>query len=200
MSGSVAEERIREKVCTALREAYPTARIIHELVLQQGGCRIDVAAITEDRLIVAEVKSERDVLTRLEKQVSEAKRVADGVAVIVAAKHLDAAFNATGIINCWPEDEIRFQCQYSYFQRQVLAATTNAPARLEMLWASELRAVAQSGPKATRRFSIIKASDHLTGSEVRRRVCGALRARHFPRADPPIVSDLYRSLCAGEAA
>ncbi len=45
MAGSVAEERIRAKVEAAFRRRWPEARIIHELVLDQGGVRIDLAAV-----------------------------------------------------------------------------------------------------------------------------------------------------------
>lgn len=186
MAGSVAEERIRAKAEAALRAAYPNARIIHELMLTQGGCRIDLAAVTPDRLIVVEIKSERDVLNRLERQLIEARAVADGVAVIVAEKHLKKAQEIAGYCGCWGEDSIEFQSHYSYFERGLLSATTNAPARLAMLWAEELRMVADSPAKANRTYSIAQAADHLTGAEVRRRVCAALRARPFPRADPAI--------------
>ena len=81
---SAAEERIRLKAETAMRAAFPEARIIHELMVLQGGCRIDLAAVEPDRLILVEVKSERDVLTRLERQREQATAVADLFRVIVA--------------------------------------------------------------------------------------------------------------------
>jgi hypothetical protein len=87
MAGSEAEERIRAKVEAEFRRRWPDARIVHELVLNQGGVRIDLAAITEDALIVAEIKSERDVLKRLAGQVKASLRVAQGVWVVVADKH-----------------------------------------------------------------------------------------------------------------
>lgn len=72
MAGSIAEERIREKVVAALRARKPEARIIHELVLTQGGERIDVAAVWPAGLILAEIKSERDTLSRLQAQLRTA--------------------------------------------------------------------------------------------------------------------------------
>lgn len=197
MTGSVAEERIRAKAEEALRETWSTGRIIHELVLRQGGCRVDLACVTEDRLIVVEVKSERDVLTRLKRQAEQARRVADGFSVILAEKHWRKAWEDrhVSISEAGKEDEFRLHLQRA--QRTAYEATCNAPARLDMLWASELRRVAGSGVKATRRYSIIQASDSLTGAEVRRRVCAALRARHFPRADPPVLSDLFPATGTG---
>lgn len=197
MSGSEAEERLRAKAEAALREVWPSARIVHELVLRQGGCRIDLAAVTPERIIVVEVKSERDVLDRLKRQREQAVAVADGFSAILAEKHWRKAWEDRhiSILEAGKEDEFRLHLQRA--QRGALAATCNAPARLEMLWADELRRVAGTGPKATRGYSILHASDHLTGAEVRRRVCAALRSRPFPRADPPVPSDLFPEPCRG---
>lgn len=191
-SGSDAEERIRLKAEAALRAAWPSARIIHELVLEQGGCRIDLAGVTADRIIAVEIKSERDVLTRLKAQVDAARKVADSISVIVASKYLDNAREIAGWLNVCAEDDALTHLLRQ--QRGAYESCCNAPARLQMLWASELRAVAASGNKATRLFSIRKASDELTGAEVRRRVCAALRARYFPRADAPITSELFPAI------
>lgn len=90
MAGSEAEERIRAKVEAAFRRNWPDARIIHELVLDQGGVRIDLAAVTPSALYVAEIKSERDVLKRLPSQVEIATAVAQQVWVVVAEKHVPA--------------------------------------------------------------------------------------------------------------
>lgn len=184
MAGSAAEERIRAVAEAALRQYFPDARIIHELMLQQWGRRIDLAAVTPQRLIVVEIKSERDVLTRLADQVKQAKLVADAVIVCVAAKHLEKARDIGGWLETCAEDKICVEIE-RHHMRKAMEATCNAPARLQMLWAEELRVVAGTGPRATREFSIRHASDNLTGAEVRRRVCAALRARTFPRADAP---------------
>jgi len=188
---SEAEERIRSKAEAALRSAFPDARIIHELVVRQGSCRIDLAAVTPQRILLVEVKSEKEVLTRLERQLSEARTVADGVFVVVAEKHLDKAREIAGWIEACAEDRFGTEIAGSYAARRIMEGLCHAPARLEMLWASELRAVAGCGDRATRSFCIRHASEYLTGSEVRRRVCDALRARNFPRADAPIFSDLF---------
>lgn len=86
MVGSAAEERIRAKAEAYLRANYADARIIHELVLDQGGCRIDIAAVGIDYIAVVEVKSEKDVLTRLPDQVRAAVKVSNRVTICVAEK------------------------------------------------------------------------------------------------------------------
>lgn len=189
MSG--AEERIRLKAEAALRIAFPDARIIHELVVKQGSCRLDLAAVTPQRLILVEIKSELDVLDRLKRQAEQAREVADGFSVVCAEKHWRKAWEGhhVSIIDAAKEDEL--DIHFARSQRSIMEATCNAPARLNMLWASELRVVAETGAKASRGFSIRQASDNFTGREIRLRVCAALRARHFPRADAPIESDLF---------
>lgn len=189
MAGSVAEERIRAKAEAALRDVWPDARIVHELMLRQGGCRIDLAAITETRLIVVEIKSERDVLTRLKEQARQAAEVSDGFSVALAEKHWRKAWeeNHISIMDAAQEDGIVTHLERDV--RRVLEAATNSPARLKMLWASELKRIA--GLNAPRMPCIVKASDQYSGSEIRRRVCAALRARTFPRADPPVLSELF---------
>lgn len=87
MAGSAAEERIRAKAEALLRERYPDARIVHELVLDQWGVRIDLAAVRPDELIAVEIKSERDVTKRLSAQVTTALKVAQRIWVCAAPKH-----------------------------------------------------------------------------------------------------------------
>lgn len=186
MAGSPAEERIRAKGEMMLRALFPSARIIHELVLEQYGVRIDLAAVTGDRLICLEIKSERDGLTRLEAQVEMMQRVSDAWGVLVAAKHVEAASKLLGRSLPIAEEDRR-EALGSYLFRQAHAGLCNAPARLAMLWADELRAIRCPRYAAPRDMCIQAATDSLTGTEVRRAVCAALRARSFPRADAPIA-------------
>jgi hypothetical protein len=90
LTGSASEERIRAKVEAAMRRRWPSARIVHELQLEQGGVRIDLAAVTTDHLAVAEVKSERDVLKRTKRQITCALERADEVWFVFAEKHAEA--------------------------------------------------------------------------------------------------------------
>lgn len=185
MAGSAAEERIRVKAETCLRQIFPTARIIHELVLRQGGVRIDLAAVTHDRLICVEIKSERDVLTRLPEQVAAMKLVCDTFRVCVADRHIDKVRDIAGWTRSVSETELDTPAyRLMSLERDALEGVCNAPARLDMLWADELRLIA--GAKGARWFCIRAASDSKTGGDIRRAVCAALRARAFPRADPAI--------------
>ncbi|WP_225205067.1 hypothetical protein [Novosphingobium huizhouense] len=199
MSGSEAEERIRLKVEAALRMQFPEARIIHELVVRQGSCRLDLAAVTPNRIVLVEIKSEKDVLKRLDRQTKEAEEVADLYRVVVAAKHLDKAREATGWGRVVAEDDFAREIGTSWSAKQLMGTPCNAPARLAMLWANELRIVAETGARVAREASILRASEYFTGAEVRKRVCAALRARPFTRADAPILSDLFPTVTQAAA-
>jgi hypothetical protein len=186
VSGSEAEERIRGKAEALLRKAFPTARIIHELVLRQGGVRIDLAAVTPDRLICVEIKSERDVLTRLPAQVAAMRQVCDAWRVCVADKHVEKCRPLVGWIGLVSEAELDAPgYRLASLERDAMRGLCRAPDRLDMLWADELRRIA--GGKGTRGHSTISATDSMTGAQVRRAVCSALRARQFPRSDPAIA-------------
>ncbi len=182
---SQAEERIRLKCEALLRVAFPDARIVHELVLRQGGVRIDLAAVTPSRLVCIEIKSERDVLDRLPAQIAAMKLVCDTWRVATADKHVEKCRALVGWGRTLGESVLDLP-GYALrdLERDAMHGLCNAPARLDMLWADELRLIA--GAKGTRMASTIRASDSMTGQEVRRAVCAAVRARSFPRADPAI--------------
>ncbi|HEY0920616.1 hypothetical protein [Devosia sp.] len=68
-SRSSAEVEIRDAVVARLRELRPDARIVHELNVDEGMNRVDVAAIGRDRIVFVEIKSERDKPHRLARQL-----------------------------------------------------------------------------------------------------------------------------------
>ena len=68
---SEAEAEIRVPVVARLRELMPGARIIHEIQSAcQGPTRIDVLAVTRDRIAAVEVKSAKDKIDRLATQMT----------------------------------------------------------------------------------------------------------------------------------
>lgn len=67
----------------------PNVRIVDEMSVLTGECRIDVALIN-GRLEGFEIKSEGDSLTRLPRQAQAYGRVFDRLTVVCAERHLDA--------------------------------------------------------------------------------------------------------------
>jgi hypothetical protein len=221
MAGSPAEERIRSKVEAALRQRKPDARIIHELVLTQGGERIDLAAVWDDGMILAEIKSERDTLSRLQRQLRSAGRIGCEVWLCLAEKwRAQIRVMSQGTVEAPPtrvtvrrgkesygytivsqpnpcyvpelhsaDVLTRYETADGFEPIQMHASwlhrprTLNSAALLNMLWAEELRIVAGQPARASRGTCIAHALEHMTGREIRRGVCAALRSRPFPRAD-----------------
>jgi hypothetical protein len=70
------------------------AVVFYELQIPRTYERVDLALIAEDVLHGFELKSERDTLTRLPRQVGAYSRVLDRCSVVVAARHLPRAVAA----------------------------------------------------------------------------------------------------------
>lgn len=220
MAGSVAEERIREKVVASLRRRRPDARIVHELVLRQGGERIDVAAVWADGLILAEIKSERDKLTRLQRQLAAASELGAETWLCVAERWREPlaamsrhalSYERVDIVRDgrtlgYTEVPLRNPAYVPELSRVDIRYETEGGltdlvmhpswylryrqfspfALLNMLWAEELRIITGLGSRSARQDCIDHAVEHLTGRQVRRSVCAAIRARAFPRADAAV--------------
>ncbi len=204
MAGSDAEERIRAKAVTLLRQWWPAARVIHELQLEQGGVRIDLAAVEPDWLTVVEIKSELDVLKRLPRQVRQSRVVADEVWIVVAAKHEEAVeemrradWGSFGrsrlLVEPDPESPLRWAKWDAKTGRKRMRA--DPWQRFELLWAEEMRSAlgrhfgGATLPGSSRQMHRGKmtevAVEFMTGQELRRAVYEQLRERQFPRADAP---------------
>lgn len=72
----------------AQHKGDPTTRVVDELGILTGDCRIDVAVIN-GRLEGFEIKSERDTLDRLPRQAEAYGRVFDRVTLVCGERHLE---------------------------------------------------------------------------------------------------------------
>lgn len=185
---SEAEARIRVKAERLLRSLFPGARIVHEFDL--CGSRLDLAAITEDRLVLVEIKSENDTLSRLEKQVRHAAHIGGLVMVCVAEKWVGLMPSLGAKAIEMVEDGEGFTCFCGPKFRFPLAEHHVAPHRdrydsralMGLLLKPELYALAKPhGAKSKHDVYSLQniVHENLTGREIRRGVMAALRARHF---------------------
>jgi hypothetical protein len=204
MAGSASERAIRDAVAAFLRRELPTARIVHELVC--GGSRADLAAIERERVLLFEVKSEKDVLTRLPTQLRDFTGSAHGVVLVAHEKWFDKTpYNNGSPRLAWPHradwrhdvwvypettpDPYR---SYQWRLPRRTLAQPHAAALLCLLWKAELLAEAERHRIAvsgrSRVPDIIELMAwHMTGAEIARAACRQLRARPFPEADAPIL-------------
>lgn len=181
---SAAEARIRVKAEAMLRQHFPTARIIHEFDL--GPVRLDMAAVTEDRLVLVEIKSERDRLTRLERQVRAALSIGGPVLICFAPKWREAVktMQRAGALYRaeWLEES---SDGFSGVRPAMLADhhdRYDSRALMGLLLKFELLALAKPFGARTRNTvpEIHRlVHENLTGREIRRGAMAALRARRF---------------------
>ncbi len=197
---SAAEERLRYKAEALLRKASPTGRIVHELVMDRGSNRLDLASVEVDRIVAVEIKSDVDVLDRLADQLTTAHRCAHQVWVVSGVRHADSVHDRLKSLGS--------PCCHTahYFETSELGPLEvyrwRHPYRdqppdprslARLLWVAEWQeALAAAGFKPDTAHDRLcrQAIEELTGRDLRRWVCAHLRARRFPRADAPIAIQL----------
>lgn len=199
MAGSSSERAIRTAVVDYFHRAEPKARVVHELnVAGQGTNRADLGIVLPDYLILVEIKSEKDVLKRLEKQFREFARCAHEVLIVAHDKHFDGdglkaqpwiGWSHKEHIWRYPEPTTGdFRWRFNRYRPHI---QPHSYAMLDMLWAEELTTVCglHGVGVSTRRWEMIRDLQlMLTGDEVRKAVCQQLRSRHFAEADDPILT------------
>lgn len=215
MAGSEAEERIRAKLVAYMRHRWPSGRIVHELTLEQMGIRLDVACVTEACLVIGEVKSERDTLTRLVAQMQKAAEVGCHVLLAVASKHADK-IEAMRLGRSVPGEAVeqraaRWEASAALYRAQLLVeqgpvgelvetggrtkrhdAPRDPRQVFDLMWADEMHVALRrhwgvsSMKEMTRARMKAEAVEHMSGRDIRLAVCAALRNRRFARADPPV--------------
>ncbi|RID91842.1 NERD domain-containing protein [Gemmobacter lutimaris] len=210
---SDAETQIRTAVVEELRRVMPCARIIHEVNAFSFGNRIDVLAVATDRIVAVEIKSERDKLDRLERQIEAMRGIAH---VTIAALHqrflrrshldgLTAPDEARGAL-VWVYPRATRHGHPEVGQRWLMpgqwgGAATHRDMRLRdgskavtMLWRDELISICRrAGIERVSALRMDELADlirwRLTGAEITRAVCRELRQRRCAEADPPIFDD-----------
>lgn len=185
---SDAERHLRDMAVARLRVLMPDARIIHELNVETGTCRVDLAAVAPTRLVLAEIKSRKDTLDRLPKQTKLFAPACHRLIVVYASERwtVETIYKATDYgAEVWPEDRQKWWTIRDTFR------PPNTSAMLNLLWRAELfaeatRANLQPNRRADRKTLMAALWEHLTGRQIVEAVCRRLRVRHFPVADPAV--------------
>jgi len=206
---SAAEAEIRDAAILRLRELMPRCRIIHEINCASfGPNRIDLLAVTSDRIAAVEVKSEKDKLDRLPAQISSMRGVAHHAIAALHEKFLtpwDRPFHGLPAFSEPKEAKGSVVWAYPFSPRAgslgewPLHDRCDKPKLLpppffiDLLWAAELRSIvrkhrlssAASGLDMPQMVDLIRWS--LPGKIVLAETCAALRSRACAEADPPIA-------------
>lgn len=202
---SEAEKEIRDPVVARLREIVPGCRIIHEINAFGFGNRIDVLAVGEGRIAAVEIKSAKDKLDRLPEQIKAMRAVANDVYAAIHERFLELgpsghlfppqeAKGATVWVYPRATRKAHVHCgaEWHTASAWVKPVRNLPPAAIDILWREELHEVCRRlGVPRVSRLDMRQAADEIrwrmTGEQITRMICAALRARECVEADPPIV-------------
>jgi Holliday junction resolvase-like predicted endonuclease len=205
---SPAEAEIRDAAIARLRECMSGCRIIHEINCASfGPNRIDLLAVTKDRIAAVEVKSERDELDRLPAQIGSMRGVAHFVIAALHEKFLTPWGSSYTDLPAFHEpEEARHAVVWAYPAKPRYGALGEwslsaiwekpkllpPPSFIDLLWASELRAIVRKHGlhKGASRLDMPQMVDvlrwSLPGKILLAEVCATLRRRICIEADPAI--------------
>lgn len=208
---SSAERAIRDDLVAWWHENYPKARVIHELPLSSFSAagRADLGVISPTEIILVEIKSEKDRLDKLEAQYRAMSRRAHWFQCVLHDKWFERGKFGPRAVNgqdwledymvwrhcwSWPSRDAGWGNRWGGYPDETLPASYDL---LHFLHAAELdRAysiysadVAKRKRRMSREQMVRQLTGALTGDQVRRTVCRALRARQFAEADPAICDE-----------
>jgi hypothetical protein len=178
------------------RAKWPGSRVVHELVVED--CRVDVAFIQTDHIAAVEIKSSKDTLKRLDKQMRKFTTHIPEVWIAFApiwhsAVELDDWHNTI----CTTRE--RVDDDHSHIWCYVDRVMTSP--MLTLLWRDELAAIASRKRLSYSRRSrmqdlAIMISRKLTGDEIVTEVCRELRGRDaFATGSDEPIKDKLGSTC-----
>jgi len=205
---SEAEETMRGAVEAKILELLPDARVIHEL--ECGLCRADLAAVTPDKLLLFELKSARDKLARLPKQMDCFNRCCHLAVAVLDERFFDYEPYHDGSPRCASPAEADAALKvwrypgtaagthterlYAWDIRPLDAYRTmwqpDPRCLLTLMYADEQRAVLGrhglpvKGPEVDR---VSRLAYNLTGRQIAEETCRQLRSRPVLRGTPPVI-------------
>lgn len=214
---SSEEMQMRALIAPHLRSAYPGSRIIHELPLRYSTSRIDMAAVLPDKIVSVEIKSSKDTLSRLHAQLLGFAPICDRVVVALAPrwneqlpdKREAREWGWSSSPQYTEAQQIVRDLPYRHIaiwtvDHETGDVTPTKPCNdlrlpwfaelLDVLHVAELLEVAQLhrisvARRPTHEHLVGQCAELMTGREIRRAVCRALRARSgfAKESDPPIL-------------
>lgn len=200
---SSAENDVRQEVVAMLRKLRPSARIIHEINIDDRRCRADVLAVTKSEIYAVEIKSEKDKLDRLKDQLKSMRNVAHHVIAAVHEKHI-TEINGGNNPSLWTHDtwwvypnKIRNVAETNWIPACKWRApsqkinTTLPPNAISILWRDELAQLCEhfkilANSNAPMKDLIRLLRWHCNGEELTTGICAMLRQRNCCEADAPI--------------
>lgn len=195
---SAAEQEIRTAVVDRLRMLRPNARICHEVNCGVWGqTRMDLIAVDVAEIIGVEIKSEKDVMKRADKQLKGMRDVAHHSILALHEIHY-AKFvpkldygqiswvypEQTRGVN-WDNDTGPWRAPEQKMQSALPSTAIRLLWRDELAWLCDYLRISR-GKRATMDQMVQALWWHATGKEITAGICAALRHRRFVEADAAI--------------
>lgn len=160
------------------------ARIVEELGLEHGSCRVDIAVVN-GFLHGFELKSDADNLLRLPRQVEAYSRSMDRATLVVGEEHLATA---EAMLPLWWGIKVVRSSTRGRLKLETHRRLRNNPApslfhMAHLMWRIEVEEVLRAGGASSKELSVNRAGlyrlfvDSMQPSDVRRSIREALKSR-----------------------
>lgn len=193
---SSAERAIRDDLVSWWHANEPRGRVVHELPLSgfSDAGRADLGIIFPDSIVLIEIKSERDKLDRLEKQMTAMSQRSHHWFAVCHERWFkpdcDDLIGQDWMKWSHREHVWRWPGPRRFNRYTPQNWTPNPYFLIDMLWADELRTAfnlcgLSAPPKQNPMWQNSRDLGHAaTGAQITKAVCAALRGRVFAEADP----------------
>lgn len=188
---SSEELQMRELVETWGRKRWPGARVMHEINVSQ--CRLDLAFVTETNLIGVEIKSSKDNLDRLEKQMRVFGAHIPLLYLALAPKWENVSHSHRLNVVVEETNGVKPGVYERGWGRHTEMNWRCYTKMLDILWAGELREIGHRhrfdfGSRARMSDMLPVIAAKLTGEQIVAEVCRELRSRPTNhKADPQVI-------------
>jgi hypothetical protein len=160
------------------------ARIVEELGLEHGSCRVDIAVVN-GFLHGFELKSDADNLLRLPRQVEAYSRSMDRATLVVGEEHLTTA---VAMLPLWWGIKIVRRSNKGQLKLETHRRLRNNPApslfhMAHLMWRTEVEEVLRADGASPKELNVNRAGlyrlfvDSMPPSDVRRNIREALKSR-----------------------
>ncbi len=181
------------------RAKWPGARVCHELVIDRGSCRLDVAFVEPDRLNIVELKSGYDTMERVIHQCAMARAAGHEAWLVVDRSHsrdmrlLHFLLPTVGLIEVYQPAEYRASERAGAEMKVIAEAVPAQPypeVMASLLWVAECLSALGYGPMSRPPTHASLVASLAKQPDLARLVCRELRRRNAQwRADPPMTHD-----------
>ena len=195
---SAAELQIREAVTEWGRPRWPAARLVHELVMDRGKVRADMAFVEPANLVSLEIKGPSDTVDRLIHQLAMFRLASPETWLVADDRHVRDAklmhylLPTIGLAFARPEQRNNMAGRYVVeVAHEPRPFVPHPEALLALLWVPELQEEATTARvwqgKPGTHAALLRAMLKLGPDEQLRAVCRQLRRRNaLWRADEAI--------------